>query len=449
MRTLFPALLRAGGTRRAGAVVAATAVATAVLLAVGCLVMLWFDGVPRGFQDLGDGAFTMVAPDVNEIVADPDTRVGVLFGALVLVLPPLMLLDQAVRLGTTARTRRDAALRLAGATRADVRRLAALEVGLPSLVGAVVGLPVFLVLRAALAAPGFLPASGFPPAWWVVATVALVALVGAVVGARSGRADVLGTTRRTESRSGLGWWGPAALVVGALLYLYAVLGYGRQLADVAVFAGLGLLVVGLLGCAPWAAYLVARRAERRARTAAELLAARRVLVAPGAAGRAAAGVAAVGLAIGAAAVFSADIVAMGYWAESGGTYDDGALATVVAALLALVVIAGSLAVHAVETLWESRRELATLAATGTPQLDLDEALLRQVRLVSVPLGTSGALLGAGGYAVLGGADAMELVAAALGVLAVWAAVRFAASAATRLVRPVARAAAGPVHLRTE
>ncbi|WP_317696317.1 hypothetical protein [Aeromicrobium sp. REDSEA-S32_B7] len=143
---------------------------------------------------------------------------------------------------------------------------------------------------------------------------------------------------------------------------------------------------------------------------------------------------------------------MGQW-EADGTYDIGAVATAVAALVALAVLAGSLAVHAVESIWESRREIAFLAATGTTQVDLDRALLRQVRLVAVPLGVTGATIGALGYSglllvgeSLGGT---RLVAVVVGILGTWACVSLAAWAAARLVRPVAVDAARPLHLRTE
>lgn len=454
MRTVLPALLRAGAGRRAVVVAAATAVATAVLLAAASIAMLWVDAVPTGVVVVGPDGYGTAVDSVNEIVADPATRIGVLFGALLMVLPPLMLLDQAVRLGTTARTRRDAALRLAGATRRDVATLSALEVGVPSAVGAVLGIPAFLVLRAVLAAPGFLAPTSFPPVLLVVLALAGVVALGALVGARSASVDPLRTSRRVDERSGLGWWGPAALVGGAVLFLWVTTtGYGLPLSDLLAFVALGLLVVGLVGCAPWVAYGVARRAARRARTAERLLAARRVLVAPGAAGRAAAGVGAVGLALGATAGFSGDVMAMGQWSGVGDSYDVGAVAAAVAALVALAVLTGSLAVHAVETLWESRRELAHLAATGTELRALDRALLRQVRLVSVPLGVAGSVLGSAGYTALvlagGGFDPVRLGSVLVGVLGTWACVSLAAWAATALVLPVAHAAADPVHLRTE
>ncbi|WP_317696314.1 ABC transporter permease [Aeromicrobium sp. REDSEA-S32_B7] len=192
MRSVVPALLRAGAGSRALVVVAATAVATAVLMAAASIAMLWFERIPSDLVIDARGYGTDLE-SVNWIVADPGTRGGVLFGAIVLVLPPLLLLDQAVRLGAASRQRRDAALRLAGATRRDVRALAALEVALPALVGGVLGIPTFLLLRSLLAGPGFLAPTSFPPLWVVPLVLVGVALVGAGVGARAGKDDPLGT----------------------------------------------------------------------------------------------------------------------------------------------------------------------------------------------------------------------------------------------------------------
>jgi hypothetical protein len=70
------------------------------------------------------------------VIADSGTRGGYAFGTVLLTLPLLRLLYQAIRLGTSARERRLAALRRAGATPAEVRRIGAVEVGIPALAGA-------------------------------------------------------------------------------------------------------------------------------------------------------------------------------------------------------------------------------------------------------------------------------------------------------------------------
>lgn len=59
-------------------------------------------------------------------VADAGVRCGYVFGLLLICIAPLTLLRQVVRLGTAEREQRLAALRLAGATPADVRRWGAL-----------------------------------------------------------------------------------------------------------------------------------------------------------------------------------------------------------------------------------------------------------------------------------------------------------------------------------
>jgi FtsX-like permease family protein len=72
-----------------------------------------------------------------------------------LILPALAFLHQAGRIAQATRERRLAALRLAGATPQDVRRLNAIEAARVSVIGAILGGTAFAVAeRAALAATG-------------------------------------------------------------------------------------------------------------------------------------------------------------------------------------------------------------------------------------------------------------------------------------------------------
>ena len=87
------------------------------------------DGVHR--QYLGNGVVRTVDIPRSErlapFLADPQLRPGAGLGAVLLVVPFSLLGWQALRTGTAARERRLAALSLAGATRAQLRRLAHLE----------------------------------------------------------------------------------------------------------------------------------------------------------------------------------------------------------------------------------------------------------------------------------------------------------------------------------
>ena len=130
MTRLAWTLARAGGWSRMLLVAVCTAVVSGLLLVAVALLLLP-ENPPEMFFNL---------------VADPGVRGGTAFGT-VLVTVPALLLHQAVRLGTAARERRLAALRLAGATPGQVRLLGALEVGIPSCAGGVLGLGVYALLR--------------------------------------------------------------------------------------------------------------------------------------------------------------------------------------------------------------------------------------------------------------------------------------------------------------
>lgn len=94
-------------------------------------------GVQFIAQPIGEDSHLLSA------VAEPGTRPGVVLGAVLLTVPVLLLLDQAVRLGSTGQQWRYAALATAGATRQDLRRWASIEVALPAFAGAVMGLGVW------------------------------------------------------------------------------------------------------------------------------------------------------------------------------------------------------------------------------------------------------------------------------------------------------------------
>ena len=66
---------------------------------------------------------------------------------MLVAVPVALLLDQCVRLGSAAQRRRYQALTVAGATGGDLRRWGAVEAGGPALAGAVLGVPVWLLLR--------------------------------------------------------------------------------------------------------------------------------------------------------------------------------------------------------------------------------------------------------------------------------------------------------------
>jgi len=478
MTSLAWTFLRSAGWRRAALLAGTTALATALVLVALTMLLLPSQPVEALFS----------------LVADPGLRYGTAFSIALLVLPLLLMLNQVVRLGTATRERRLAALRLAGATPAEVRRIGAIEVGFPVTVGAMAGPLVFAVLRTLFGGQSVIPGEGMhtvdltvtppsdavsysrldsglsliptsvTPAWWqTVAVVALVAAAGAVTGYLASRhliTSPLGVSRRVRRPAPRPW---GLLLIGtglgsmatAMSQVFGRSGLGQAL----VMAGILLIVLGAIALGPWVAFRSGQRAARRTSDPATLIAAGHLVSDPRPAGRACAAIAAIGMVSGVAAVMEVGI----FFYDNGGIMDPffvTSFALVGAALiLVLLVTASTLAVHAAESLVDRRRVLAALAAAGTPVSVLQDALRREAMLTAMPLSIGAVLLGvgvAGPVGLLSGDSAGTVAVNWAGVLLVcgqvvvtigltWAAIRIAiAAVAPRLVR-----ASAPANLRTE
>jgi len=397
------------------------------------------------------------------LVADPGTRVGTAFATALLTLPPLLLLYQAVRLGTAARDRRLAALRLAGATPGEVRRLGALEVGIPALAGSLGGVVLFWLLRVVLGedatynmafqSDGYvstlslrLVPTSVAPQWWAALLVVIgTTVAGVTVGARAARGVVvtpLGVSRRQASAPPRPWG--VLLLVAAVLAVPVAVG---RVSDVAPLAIVGLAILGVISLAPWAAHRAGRFAESRTASPAVLLAARRLVADPRPAGRAAAAVGAIALVSGGGAALAADLMVE----ENDDPFYYISLALVAGALLvALLVAIGTLAVHSVESLLDRQRSVASLAALGMPLEELESAQRWEARLVAMPMATAGVLLGSVALGALGGGvSPVALLVLLADVVVTLGLVWLAIIAAVRMTRPWAIRAASAANLRTE
>lgn len=456
MRTLAVVLLRRGGRARPLLVASCTAVVTALLLVALSILLL----PARASEEL-------VA-----VVAEAGTRGGVAFGAAVLTVPLLLLLHQALRLGNAAREQRLAGLRLAGATPGEVRLLGAGEVAVPALVGAVVGVGLWGVLRVVLGGrptfePGCLEMTGAtvctsyggpgtllplvpttvaPPWWGVLLVVVGVAAVGLVMGLATGRALVAtphGVSRRS-ARARPRPWGVLALLAAAALVV-APYSLDGPLADVGIFLALALALVGLLMLSAWVAHVLGRLASRRVTTVPGLLAAQRLVADPRAAGRAGAAVGGIGLAAGVVAGFLGGLVSNG---QAERYYVLPAVLVAVCLVGTLVVVTLSLAVHSAETLTDRRRSMASLHALGVPTADIRASQVWEGALVAVPMALVGSLLGGAAMALLVGGGLLGLAYAAVGVVLTSALALVAVRVAVSLTGPVAARVVDPEHLRT-
>ncbi|QFR02551.1 ABC transporter permease [Streptomyces phaeolivaceus] len=386
----------------------------------------------------------------------PGERSGVIVTLLLLLVPVLGFLGQCTRVGAVHRDRRLAGLRLAGASAAQVRRIAALETGVACLLGSLVTTVFFVLLLLSTWTPPAL-------AWAGVAVVALgVPALGAgasVLALRRVVASPLGRVRRVrpDTGRGPGWvfLGAVALVVlGALLAVANTNRYmpGGKFGQAPLIVGGALLAVGagavLLSGA--VSLLTGRLLARRTGSPAVLIAAERLRDDPWAAARTHAavlmGVVAGSGFIGVRRALLTDIATYDYLAERDDFYVTGLNLTAAAILVGFAITLFALAVGTAESLATRRRGLAAQVAAGVPYGVLRRALLLETAL---PLAPSVLVAGLGGtaiavvYATALGDGLVVPYGAFLVPLAVYGACLLAAATALPLLRRTVR----PTELR--
>ncbi len=400
----------------------------------------------------------------SALVTESDLRVGFLFGLALACIAPMALLHQAVRLGSAARERRLAALRLAGATVGDVRMLGALDVALPALLGGAVGVPLFLVLRqvfgghpdtcrqGCLGVQGsvlrIVPVSVAPTWWEVLIVIGVIGAAGAFVGARALGTVVtepLGTTRQVSQRAPRPW--SLVLVVPAIPLLLVSLssGGGSGESQLALIVAMTLAVVAVLGLGSTAACLMGGWALRRSTSGPGLIAAARLVADPRASGRAAATVGVISLASGFSAFFLTDVQ------RSGNGWDlfyVGPLTLVLGVLVtALLMVSVSLAVHAAETATDRKRATAALSAQGAGPETVVAAHRREIELAVLPLAAVGVVLGSVPPNLIAGMTGWGLLITPTFIVATIGLAWVAVLAATALARPAITRACSLDNLR--
>ncbi|GGN54845.1 hypothetical protein GCM10011579_014370 [Streptomyces albiflavescens] len=380
----------------------------------------------------------------NGLLDQPGERAGIVLTLLLLLVPVLGFLGQCARIGAVHRDRRLAGLRLAGASPAQVRRIAALEAGLACLAGSAVA-TVFsaLLLVSEWQRPPAVVWAGF------VVIASAVPLLGALVSALALRrvvASPLGWVRRVRPS---GVRGPGLAFLAATLVILVT---GLAMAP-GNFGGFGtapplvFTVVILTGLgAVWVTGVTARFTGRvladRTGNPAILIAAERLRDDPWAAARTH------------AAVLLVTVVGTGFMgvrqvllddldgrdrrmlAEDMSFYTTGVNLTGAAILIALAITLSGLAVGTAESLATRRRGLAAQAAAGVPQAVLGRALLLETAL---PLAPAVALAGVGGtgigvwYGQLAGGGSVPVLPALVPVI-VYAACLLAAATSLPLLR---------------
>ncbi|TYB50469.1 FtsX-like permease family protein [Nonomuraea sp. PA05] len=219
-------------------------------------------------------------------------------GALLLLVPVVVFIVMVTRIAAVRREQRFAAMRLAGATRAQTAVMAAAETGLAAAAGALLGLLGYLAVRPLVAAHlthggvRFLGSDVSVPAGAMAAVLAgvpLLAVATTAVSLRGLRVTPLGIGPETVRRRPPRAWRvlpPAAGVLGLCLAPSV-----PPLADEGLYLWFLLpAMVGTVVAGPWLCLAAARVLGRLGRRFATLMAARRVAGDPRAAFRAVSGV---------------------------------------------------------------------------------------------------------------------------------------------------------------
>ncbi|MET3810385.1 FtsX-like permease family protein [Arthrobacter sp. UYEF3] len=214
-------------------------------------------------------------------------------GAIAVFFPVLLLISIVTGLGAAQRRERFATLRLIGASPQLISRIAAVETAAPSLIGALLGVVLAIMLRPAAAQIRVngttMFAADLTTGWAAVAVVvALVVAASTFVAAhRTARAGIgpLGVTRAVHEKTPT-MWRAAPLLAGLAAMITAVLvirtGHAGLLwlASPLLILGFLLILVGIVVIGPWLTRLVSRIGLRQARSAAAVIAASRIQKTP-------------------------------------------------------------------------------------------------------------------------------------------------------------------------
>lgn len=407
---------------RLGLVVLGTALAAALLLAatgVAGLERSDFGLLGSVSQTALDDGTVLVDDDPGSTgplrsayLVEPGLRRGVVLGIVLCVVPLLVLVAVASRVAARRRDERLAGLRLAGAGGPTVRLLAALDTAVGAVAGSVVGVLLFLLVRAVTVAtadgelralaeratPGILPALG------VLFLLVLGTVAAAMLALRALRITPLGVARRAPRRRPRPWG--LLLLLAGLAAFALTLGQGPgdgATEDVLLGLSLATSMVGLVTCGPWLTSLTGRLTSRLARGPALLLAGRRLEDEPRAQARAMSAVVLVVLAATIAVVVLQEF-------EAGGAddafydafYVDGFRLAAIGMVFSLFVGACGLLVTTVEGLLERRRTLVAMSAAGVSRAVLRRATLAQVALPVLPAAALAVLTGLALSAALAG-----------------------------------------------
>jgi hypothetical protein len=326
----------------------------------------------------------------SNYIAESGLRSGLIAILIILALLTAGLAVQALRLGTAARERRLNALRLAGASRKQLRQLTVTDAAVAGLVGGLVAGPVYLMLsllfgglpRMARILPG---AELLDAVLWIPVVAAMTA-AGAVIGSLLHRDRPVSQQLPSASQRRTGIIaGPVLIVLGLVTSKY--LGY---VASTIALAGMALFFLSMSGV--WIRAI--GRQLQRSSDPANLLAGLRLVTDSRPASRISMLLGCCGVLIGTMAngimeVLTDDV----RLTTAAAFYTTGYGLTIAGLVLVALTAMAALIVGIADQLVDQRRQLASLTALGVDLPFLRRVIRRQLTAVAAPAFAAGLLLG--------------------------------------------------------
>ena len=241
---------------------------------------------PEDLAAIGAGPVSAFATEVPPPDLDPIGLLILVIAAIGALAPVAVFVSTATRMSAQRRELRLAALRLVGATPTQVARLAAVEALLATILGALGGIVLFVLVRPLIARIPLDDATWWPeaivpplvPAIGLLIAVQAAGVAGALISMRRLTVTPLGVQRRTvPPRPTVTRLVPLGVsIVGLLGTAFAFRSSGELWMAVVV----GLCFAGVIGgialAGPWLTALTGRALHRVSRGASGLLAARRI-----------------------------------------------------------------------------------------------------------------------------------------------------------------------------
>lgn len=223
-------------------------------------------------------------------------RVAFGVAALAFLFPILILIGTATKLSAARREERYAALRLVGATPHEINVIASADAIVSAMLGTLLGIGIFTLLRPALAGTAITSAryfadDVFPTIWGyagMVIAVPAASAAAALLSLRRVRITPFGVSRRVAP-SAPSTWRVAPLLVGIFLFILGISLTNSRSIGAAAFPGLLIIMIGLIVGGPWLTVQAARLFPRFIKGASPLFAARRLADNPKAAFRSVSG----------------------------------------------------------------------------------------------------------------------------------------------------------------